>query len=128
MFLRSFVKINLLFRIMDPLKRKSPVLSPSINPVTLQLVDLHCNSVHAWFIFMRFVVCRSFLKNHLFSKYSFRNVIRMSHSLDFDQAWHFVLMYWAQNYNNASLKTMVNLNLRTYLNIAKMALQSYLLP
>ena len=24
MFLRSFVKINLLFRIMDPLKRKSP--------------------------------------------------------------------------------------------------------
>ena len=25
MFLRSFVKINLLFRIMDPLKRKSPV-------------------------------------------------------------------------------------------------------
>ena len=26
MILRSFVKINLLFRIMDPLKRKSPVI------------------------------------------------------------------------------------------------------
>ena len=31
MFLRSFVKNNLLFRIMDPLKRKSPVATiPSL--------------------------------------------------------------------------------------------------
>ena len=30
MFLRSFVKKNLLFRIMDPLKRKSPVFLSQI--------------------------------------------------------------------------------------------------
>ena len=32
MILRSFVKINLLFRIMDPLKRKSPIQTSALLP------------------------------------------------------------------------------------------------
>ena len=45
MFLRSFVKNNLLFRIMDPLKRKSPVATLCSKAVILlQLV--HCYLLH----------------------------------------------------------------------------------
>ena len=47
------------------------------------------NSLHAGKFYMIFVVCRLYSKSK-FSKISFRNAIRMSNSLDPDQARHFV--------------------------------------